>query len=184
MKKISEFIGKYMALIVLAIAALALFWPGTCLWIQTKWINYLLMVVMFGMGLTMKLADFTVVFKQPRDVITGCAAQFVIMPLLAFGLGKVFGLSDELLVGVVLVGTCPGGTSSNVITYLSTAPQKGGRDRDRNAEFRSCDLPRRLRLPESGHGNSPGGDLLRVAQYFRRDPRRNPEESYELKGVL
>ena len=119
MKKISEFIGKYMALIVLAIAALALFWPGTCLWIQTKWINYLLMVVMFGMGLTMKLADFTVVFKQPRDVITGCAAQFVIMPLLAFGLGKVFGLSDELLVGVVLVGTCPGGTSSNVITYLS-----------------------------------------------------------------
>ena len=120
MKKISEFIGKYMALIVLAIAALALFWPGTCLWIQTKWINYLLMVVMFGMGLTMKLADFTVVFKQPRDVITGCAAQFVIMPLLAFGLGKVFGLSDELLVGVVLVGTCPGGTSSNVITYLST----------------------------------------------------------------
>ena len=136
MKKISEFIGKYMALIVLAIAALALFWPGTCLWIQTKWINYLLMVVMFGMGLTMKLADFTVVFRQPRDVITGCAAQFVIMPLLAFGLGKVFGLSDELLVGVVLVGTCP------------------------------------------------GGDLLRVAQYFRRDPRWNPEESHELKGVL
>ena len=119
MKKISEFIGKYMAFIVLVIAALALFLPGTCLWIQTKWINYLLMVVMFGMGLTMKLADFTVVFRQPRDVITGCVAQFVIMPLLAFGLGKIFGLSDELLVGVVLVGTCPGGTSSNVITYLS-----------------------------------------------------------------
>ena len=119
MKKVSNLIGKYMAWIVLAIAALALFLPGTCLWIQTKWINYLLMIVMFGMGLTMKLADFTVVFKQPRDVITGCVAQFVIMPLLAFGLGKIFGLSDELLVGVVLVGTCPGGTSSNVITYLS-----------------------------------------------------------------
>ena len=128
MNKISEFIGKYMAWIVLVIAALALFLPGTCLWIQTKWINYLLMIVMFGMGLTMKLADFTVVFKQPKDVITGCVAQFVIMPLLAFGLGKIFGLSDELLifglsdellVGVVLVGTCPGGTASNVITYLS-----------------------------------------------------------------
>ena len=119
MKKISNLIGKYMAWIVLVIAALALFLPGTCLWIRTKWINYLLMIVMFGMGLTMKLADFTVVFKQPRDVITGCVAQFVIMPLLAFGLGKIFGLSDELLVGVVLVGTCPGGTSSNVITYLS-----------------------------------------------------------------
>ena len=119
MKKVSEILGKYMAWIVLLIAALALFVPGTCLWVQTKWINYLLMIVMFGMGLTMKTSDFAVVFKQPRDVIIGCTAQFVIMPLLAFLLGKGFGLSDELLVGVVLVGTCPGGTSSNVITYLS-----------------------------------------------------------------
>ena len=119
MKKISGLIGKYMAWIVLVIAALALFLPGTCLWIQTKWIHYLLMIVMFGMGLTMKLSDFAVVFKRPRDVIIGCLAQFIIMPLLAFGLGKVFGLHQELLVGVVLVGTCPGGTSSNVITYLS-----------------------------------------------------------------
>ena len=119
MKKISGFIGKYMALIVLAVAALALLLPGTCLWIQTGWINYLLMIVMFGMGLTMKLSDFAVVFRRPRDVIIGCAAQFIFMPLLAFSLGKIFGLSNELLVGVVLVGTCPGGTSSNVITYLS-----------------------------------------------------------------
>ena len=119
MKRISEVIGKYMAWIVLIIAALALFAPGTCLWIRTGWINYLLMIVMFGMGLTMKLSDFAVVFARPRDVIIGCLAQFIVMPLLAFGLGKAFGLSNELLVGVVLVGTCPGGTSSNVITYLS-----------------------------------------------------------------
>ena len=119
MKKISDFIGKYMAFIVLAVAALALFLPGTCLWIRTKWINYLLMLVMFGMGLTMKLSDFAVVFSRPKDVIIGCAAQFVVMPLLAFALGKVFGLGPELLVGVILVGTCPGGTASNVITYLS-----------------------------------------------------------------
>lgn len=119
MKKISEFVGKYMAWIVLVIAALALFVPGTCLWIRTKWINYLLMIVMFGMGLTMKLSDFAVVFSRPRDVIIGCFAQFTIMPLLAFSLGKLFGLNTELMVGVLLVGTCPGGTSSNVITYLS-----------------------------------------------------------------
>ena len=119
MKKISDLIGKYMAVIVLAVAALALFVPQSCLWIQTGWINYLLMIVMFGMGLTMKLSDLTVVFSRPKDVITGCAAQFLIMPLLAFLLGKLFGLEDELLVGVILVGTCPGGTSSNVITYLS-----------------------------------------------------------------
>ena len=119
MKRLSDFVGKYMAWIVLAVAALALFVPGTCLWIQTKWINYLLMIIMFGMGLTMKLSDFAVVFLQPRDVLIGCVAQFIIMPLLAFALGRIFGLSDELFAGVVLVGTCPGGTSSNVITYLS-----------------------------------------------------------------
>lgn len=119
MKKISGLIGKYMAVIVLAVAALALFVPQSCLWIQTGWINYLLMIVMFGMGLTMKLSDFTVVFSRPKDVIVGCAAQFSIMPLLAFLLAKLFGLENELLVGVILVGTCPGGTSSNVITYLS-----------------------------------------------------------------
>ena len=119
MKKVSEAIGKYMAVIVLAIAALALFLPQSCLWIQTSWVNYLLMIVMFGMGLTMKLSDFGVVFSRPKDMIVGCTAQFLIMPLLAFALGRLFGLSNELLVGVILVGTCPGGTSSNVITYLS-----------------------------------------------------------------
>ncbi len=119
MKTVSDFVGKNMAWIVLIIAAAALFMPGTSLWIQTNWINYLLMVVMFGMGLTTKLSDFAIVFKRPGDVIIGCTAQFAVMPLLAFLLGKLFGLNDELLVGVVLVGTCPGGTSSNVITYLS-----------------------------------------------------------------
>ena len=119
MKKASDFVGRNMAWIVLIIAAMALFVPGTSLWVQTKWINYLLMIVMFGMGLTTKLSDFAIVFQRPRDIIIGCAAQFIIMPLLAFVLGKAFNLNDELLVGVVLVGTCPGGTSSNVITYLS-----------------------------------------------------------------
>ena len=108
-----------MAVIVLAVAALALLVPKSCLWIQTSWVNYLLMIVMFGMGLTMKLSDFAVVFSRPKDIIIGCAAQFIIMPLLAFTLGKLFGLEKALLVGVILVGTCPGGTSSNVITYLS-----------------------------------------------------------------
>ena len=119
LEKISDFFGKFMAFIVLVIAALALFVPSTCLWIQTGWVNYLLMIVMFGMGLTLKLDDFKLVFTRPKDIIIGCLAQFTVMPLLAFLLGKVFGLDAALLAGVVLVGTCPGGTSSNVITYLS-----------------------------------------------------------------
>ncbi len=119
LQKVSDIFGKYMAVIVLVIAALALFVPGSCLWIQTSWVNYLLMIVMFGMGLTLKLDDFKVVITRPKDIIVGCIAQFTIMPLLAFALGKMFGLEPGLLAGLVLVGTCPGGTSSNVMTYLS-----------------------------------------------------------------
>lgn len=119
MKTIAHFFSRFMALIVLAVAALALFVPSSGLWISLKAVNYLLMVVMFGMGLTMKLDDFKVVFTQPKDVLIGCLAQFTVMPLLAFSLGKIFGLEAGLLAGVILVGTCPGGTSSNVITYMS-----------------------------------------------------------------
>ncbi len=119
LESISDFFGKYMAFIVLAVAALSLFIPASTIWIQTSWVNYLLMIVMFGMGLTLKLEDFKLVFTRPRDILIGCASQFILMPLLAFALGKVFGLETALLAGVVLVGTCPGGTSSNVITYLS-----------------------------------------------------------------
>ena len=119
LEKISDVFGKYMAWIVLAVAAVALFIPGSCLWIKTSWVNYLLMIVMFGMGLTLKLEDFRLIFTRPKDILIGCIAQFTIMPVLAFMLGKLFNLDADLLAGVVLVGTCPGGTSSNVITYLS-----------------------------------------------------------------
>ena len=119
LEKISNLFGKYMGVLVLAISALSLFAPETTLWIDTKWINYLLMVVMLGMGLTIKPKDFAIVFTRPRDVIVGCVAQFLVMPLLAFALTKIFGLDTALATGVILVGTCPGGTASNVITYLS-----------------------------------------------------------------
>lgn len=75
--------------------------------------------VMFGMGLTLDLRDFGRVFSRPKDVIICFACQFTIMPLLATALAHLFALPPELAVGVMLVGCCPGGTSSNVITYLS-----------------------------------------------------------------
>ncbi len=119
LEKISEGFGKYMAVIVLAVAALSLLVPSSVLWIQTAWVNYLLMIVMFGMGLTLSIKDFVMIFTRPRDILLGCAAQFVIMPALAFGLSRIFRLDSALTAGVVLVGTCPGGTASNVITYFS-----------------------------------------------------------------
>ena len=119
LEKVSDFVGKYMAAIVIAVAALALLAPGTVSFIKTSYVNYLLGIVMFGMGLTLKPSDFKVVFSRPKDVIVGCIAQFTLMPFLAFLLTKLFNLPAELAVGVILVGTCPGGTSSNVMTYLS-----------------------------------------------------------------
>ena len=71
LEKLSEFVGKYMAIIVVIIAAIALFQPSALIWIKTSWVTTLLMIVMFGMGLTMKPADFAVVFKRPRDIIIG-----------------------------------------------------------------------------------------------------------------
>ena len=119
LNNISNFFGKYMAVIVLVVTAATLFIPQTGLWVSLSWINYLLMIIMFGMGLTLKFEDFKLVFVRPKDIIIGCVAQFTIMPLLAFMLCKLFNLDAALMTGVILVGACPGGTSSNVITYLS-----------------------------------------------------------------
>ena len=74
---------------------------------------------MFGMGMTLRFEDFKLVLQRPRDVFIGTVAQFGIMPLLAWGLAHAFSLPPELAAGVILVGTCPGGTSSNVMTYLA-----------------------------------------------------------------
>lgn len=118
--KISDFAGKYMAIIALAVAIVALVFPGpVSTAVKTSYVNILLGIVMFGMGMTLKLSDFKVVFTKPKAVIVGILSQFVIMPVLAFVLTFAFQLPAELAVGVILVGSCPGGTSSNVMTYLA-----------------------------------------------------------------
>lgn len=119
MKKLCHYISEYMGLLVLAVALLALAFPNLLQQIRPTVINYLLGVVMFGMGLTLNLQDFKIVFSRPKDVIIGCLAQFTVMPLLAWGLTRLFQLDEALALGVVLVGCCPGGTASNVITYLA-----------------------------------------------------------------
>ena len=108
-----------MGILVLLAAVLALVFPDSLRQIRPTVINYLLGVVMFGMGLTLNLQDFKIVFSRPKDVIIGCLAQFTIMPLLAWILARLFSLDEALALGVVLVGCCPGGTASNVITYLA-----------------------------------------------------------------
>lgn len=119
MKKVCDFIARWMGLMVLLVAALSLIVPVSFVWIETKAINPMLGVIMFGMGLTLSPNDFRVVLSSPKDILIGCFAQFTVMPLLAFGLTWAFSLPKELALGVILVGCCPGGTASNVITYLA-----------------------------------------------------------------
>ncbi len=76
-------------------------------------------IIMFGMGMTLTAGDFKRILKRPRDVAVGIGAQYLIMPFLGFVLADIFGLGAVLAAGVVLVGSCPGGTASNVITYLA-----------------------------------------------------------------
>ena len=119
MKRFCKYVSDYMGILVLLSALAALLFPGTIGHLKPRLINPLLGVIMFGMGLTLKAEDFKVVFSRPKDVLVGCLAQFTVMPLLAFALTKIFRLEPALAIGVILVGCCPGGTASNVITYLA-----------------------------------------------------------------
>lgn len=83
------------------------------------WVSPMLGLVMFGMGLTLNVKDFQLVARRPLPVLIGVLAQFVIMPLAAVGVVWILDLPPEIAVGVILVGCCPGGTSSNVVTFLA-----------------------------------------------------------------
>ncbi len=119
MQRICDFIARWMGVIVLLVAALSFFVPSSLAWISTSVINPMLGVIMFGMGLTLSAQDLKIVLSRPKDILIGCLTQFTVMPLLAWTLTKTFSLSQELAIGVILVGCCPGGTASNVITYLA-----------------------------------------------------------------
>ncbi|MCP3030108.1 bile acid:sodium symporter family protein [Halobacillus sp. A1] len=116
--KISSFVGSTFAVWVLSAAILAFIFPEGFTWIA-PYIVPLLGIIMFGMGLTLTKSDFKAVFQRPLDVAVGVGAQFLLMPLLAFLLVTILPVSPEVAVGVILVGCCPGGTASNVMTYLS-----------------------------------------------------------------
>lgn len=116
--KITNFASKTFALWVLLFAYLAFQFPETYKQFA-PYIPYLLGIVMFGMGITLTFNDFGEVFKHPKSVVIGVVGQFVIMPAIAFALAKCFDLPADLAIGVILVGSCPGGTSSNVMTYLA-----------------------------------------------------------------
>ncbi|EOV8739099.1 bile acid:sodium symporter family protein [Acinetobacter baumannii] len=116
--RFTQFVQKTFALWVIIFAALALWQPEFFVWLKA-YIPWILGIIMLGMGMTMTVDDFKGVLQSLKAVLIGVVAQFVVMPGLAFILCKLFNLPPEIAVGVILVGCCPGGTASNVITYMA-----------------------------------------------------------------
>ncbi|MFA1822985.1 bile acid:sodium symporter family protein [Virgibacillus oceani] len=115
---ISGLAGKYFAVLVIVIAVIAFMAPAQFLWLNS-YVTILLGVVMFGMGLTLKAVDFKLILTKPLPVIIGVAAQFIIMPLTAFAIAYLLNLPPTIAAGLVLLGSVPGGTASNVMVYLA-----------------------------------------------------------------
>jgi len=115
---LSGFVGRTFAVWVILFAVLGFLFPNTFKLIA-PYIVILLGIIMFGMGLTLSLDDFQALFRRPLEVAIGVLAHFIIMPALAVLLTRIIPMPPEVAAGVILVGCCPGGTSSNVMTYLA-----------------------------------------------------------------
>lgn len=129
LQKVSKILSDYTAAVVIAIAVITFFLPS-----MMNWVNYqlftdpvsnkftsqsiILGVIMFSMGLTLTKKDFEILAKRPFDICIGAIAQYLIMPFLAFTITKLLNLPDAIALGLILVGCCPGGVSSNIMSYL------------------------------------------------------------------
>ena len=116
--KISSFLTRFIGVVIIIFSVFSFFVPSAFAW-TTNYTSVFLGVAMFGMGLTIKMGDFRVVFSHPKEIVLGCICQYTIMPLCAWGLAVLLHLDPDLALGVILVGCCPGGTASNVITYIA-----------------------------------------------------------------
>src|SRR2546425_828126 len=95
--------------------------PPLFTWFGTRWLPGGLAVILRGMGITLGVDDFKGVMKMPRAVAAGYVAQYLIMPFLGWAVARGLSLPTAYAVGVILVGCCPGGTASNVVTYIARA---------------------------------------------------------------
>jgi len=115
---INHAITRYFTVWIILFSLYSYFLPSD-LSKYTFLIKPALIVIMFGMGMTLGISDFREVILRPREIALGTLLQFFVMPLLGFLLAVIFRLSPELTAGVILLGACPGGTASNVIAYLA-----------------------------------------------------------------
>lgn len=129
LQSISKFLSRYTSGVVIAIAILTFALPQMMSWVNIPifvdpvsnkftWQSIIIGIIMFSMGLTLTKEDFHILAQRPFDIAIGAVAQYLIMPFLAFGITKLLHLPDAIALGLILVGCCPGGVSSNIMSYL------------------------------------------------------------------
>ncbi|MGN1256476.1 MAG: bile acid:sodium symporter family protein [Bacteroidaceae bacterium] len=119
LKRLSALLAAYTSPFIILVAVIAMFFPDIFGWVQRGNVaSVILGLIMLTMGCTLSTNDFRILIKRPGDIFIGSMAQFTVMPLLAWTLSQVFHLNPFMSAGLILVGCCPGGVSSNIMSFL------------------------------------------------------------------
>ncbi len=118
LQKASRFLANYTSWFIIGVAVFTFFLPATFKWVSGLTQTIILGLIMLTMGMTLTTDDFKILARRPFDICIGALAQFIIMPGVAYLLVHVFRLEPALAIGILLVGCCPGGVSSNIMTFL------------------------------------------------------------------
>lgn len=118
LQKFSDLLSRFTSPFIIGVAAVAFVLPGMFTWVQGDIRAMVLGFIMLTMGLTLRPVDFRILAARPLDIVIGALAQFSIMPLVAWGLVHCFDLPRGIAAGLILVGCCPGGVSSNIMSFL------------------------------------------------------------------
>lgn len=119
LKRASALLANYTSLFIILVAVLAMYRPSLFAWVQSGHVaSIILGLIMLTMGCTLSTDDFRTLMQRPLDIFIGSVAQYTIMPLLAWSLSRLFGLNPFMSAGLILVGCCPGGVSSNIMSFL------------------------------------------------------------------
>ncbi len=118
LQRISQILSNNTSIFIICIAIITFFVPDLFLWVKGDIQALVLGIIMLSMGMTLTIEDFKILVSRPLDIVIGALAQYSIMPLIAFTLTRVFHLDPAIGVGLILVGCCPGGVSSNIMSFL------------------------------------------------------------------
>ena len=118
LQAVSRWLANHASAFIIAVAAFTFFIPDAFGWVRGNTQTFILGLIMLTMGLTLTTVDFQILARRPLDILIGACAQFLIMPLVAYTLVHVFQLDSALALGILLVGCCPGGVSSNIMSLL------------------------------------------------------------------